>query len=279
MKVESEERINDLKLLGLDEEATLDQIEAAYDLVLQKRVAIGKSGNVTDAEQREFDNCSSAYNRLLGKSDKKKDFEKGKWFTGFNLTSLKNFWYVYNWQAILVSASSIILISILVSVLIRPVYDMGVCVSDYVCGDQAAFEQYMHGAFPGVKEILYLNLDRVSSGDTDIAQADNMLATRVAARQIDIFIMKNDTFLKYAKRGYFQPLDGFAAQNGIIINEEKDCITATELDSTPCLYGLHISGNERIKQFLNVKNATIGIAKNTARNDLAHELLMKITGK
>jgi len=204
------------EVLGLSENASKEDIEKRYAILLKKYKHAGKDDNESDENLNdEFERITNAYNLLMGfetpedeNVPPKKPNPVLKWL-GIDQKKFENFIHYYKIHIIVCIAVLAFLISIVYSIVTNVDPDLNVAfVGSIFYQDTEVFKEKVKDAIPDLNAvgtdsaILYEGMD----GQMEIA-SNMKLTVLFAAADMDVFIIDKQQFDKFAQQGAFEKLD------------------------------------------------------------------------
>lgn len=255
-----------LKKLGLDESASMDDIEEAYDLIIKRTVAKNRAGSLNEEEKRELDACTDAYNTLTGRELSKRadGKEVGDWNQGLNKRTIRNFFYIFKLPIIIISAFIIIAGFFVHDILTKPVYDLSVCTFRGVVFNEEKLDGQLKQAIPGV--------DKIGFQGNEIL-TDEAFVAKYMVGTFDIVIMNRTLFERYAEQGYFASLDEVANRHKIS-KEMIDYGTLKVVDETDShLYGIDASRCAVLDGVVGGEGVMIAISNSSLRKEQAEKYI------
>ncbi|WP_256761154.1 hypothetical protein [Cohnella sp. WQ 127256] len=238
------------EILGLDEDATREQVENRY-FILMKRARSEKSRTVEGEDGNQpldLTQINQAYNLVLG-------IETEKLVTTEKQTKAGHFFYYYKFHVIIG-----IIIVLIAGYLIKegidkrreaantPPADLSVSIfGNFYFADEKILEQNMLKLFPDWQRIetmlVFVPTEITSPQDMAMQQKSVLM---LMTEKSNLYITDEKNFKSLAAQGAFIKLnapDSLAAKLTIPIPENKIRTAQYEEDSVPEPYGIDITGN------------------------------------
>jgi hypothetical protein len=196
------------RILRLDENATLRQVEARYNNL---------SRRVKNGEELDFENIQKAYELLMG-------YEKYDDNAGKLKLAYRKFMFSYKGWAILVTFSLIVIALIFVPMIFRRIPDLTVSFAGrYGSVDPDVMAEVLMEQMPDTEdvlvEVIYLD-DEGKSGEFD-SGGRTRLTGLLISEDADILIVDDGTFNFIRSDNVLMPLDDLIDSLGIDIPEDR----------------------------------------------------------
>jgi len=223
------------ELLGLPEDATRDQVENRYFILLKR----------AKTETQDLTQINQAYNRIIGiESEKTGTMEKQ--------SKVGHFFYYYKVHVIVG-----LLIVLIGGYMIKdgidkrreaantPPANLSVSVyGNFFFADMELLEQNMLKLVPEwqrIKTTLVYNPRDIQSPQDMALQQKSMLM--LITEKDEVYVTDETNFQSLAMQGVFVKLDNFAAKTGLSLPQDKIQKAKTEDDSVETAYGIDITGH------------------------------------
>ena len=198
---------DDLKVLGLGPEADLEAVEKAYEIIARRNNSDVKEGRTTPEDDAKMQEINAAYSRLIGKSiptHGRDEVEKGKWYVGFNRTSVENFFYLFKLQFILGILGIVIFGTLGYGILTRPVYQFTVAFWGPVSANNEGLTELIKKSDPTIQNVQYFEAPKTVYKDAQSMQVNGAVLT---LRILDCVALDKASYRAFASIGYFISLD------------------------------------------------------------------------
>jgi hypothetical protein len=268
-KKHAEEKDKAYGILGVKPEASKDDIERRYFVLLKKHNAFKSLGQTPDFDMEQV---TKSYDLLMGYEGN----EGSK-----KTSSAGNFLYYYKWTIIAVIAGILCLVS-LIKVVTRPRPDLEIA----LLGNLGYFEDtgtgeladYIESSIEVIKQVAVSNATAISENpDFLIPQKE---AAIVAGRYIDIFIVDRSKYEYYSKAGLFISLDDYSEDLGADKTGFSDLMRSVDadVDNEQHLFGVYVSNKKVLEKLNNTSEKLIaGISCYSKRPEVAAEVLKLLT--
>ena len=266
-----------LAIFGISENASIDDINKKYSILLKKYKSKIDSGIEEEELKTEFEKINTAYNILMGyeteQYDNQENEQEGK---PFSKKKLENFYY-YNKYKMLAALFLIVLFGVIgKSFIDRPKNDISVS----FVGNIYSLE------VEPLKQNIRDNTEKIKSPRIDMStlphpvQNEFQLSVRervtvnMALGAIDVCILDLPYLEEYCSLGVFMPLDEALEECNADLEKNKPYYVKGKNDESEKLYGIDVS-NSRILKDSNIKGETMifAILNNTEKYDICVELL------
>jgi hypothetical protein len=251
-----------LKILGLNEKATAEDITKRVDMLVRKFKHVRK-----DANGQTLADVEGAYRVLSGityhddKAELEKKYRKAHPNPFFKLLKVdeekaRNLIYYYKWHAIIALVAIGLIVSTIVSMVNKVEPDLRILVTgDVYIADMLPLEELIKTEIPGV---MAPQIQNVYLSDTNDPQMEVAMQTKftveIAAGKNDVYIIDETTYLNLAKQGAFKPIEEVLDGLGTLSIEQsslENLEVAIEIDdgnnNTPKLYGLDVTNSSVLK--------------------------------
>lgn len=240
------------RLLGLDKNATRDEIEDRYYILCRRDRAIKNERGLPETDIEEI---TKAYD-FLTRGDKSKVCGTEK--SG----GIKNFFYYHKWKFVAGFFAALMFAFLLKDVLAPPPDIKILVLGEIRLEDTGELEELVEESKNGAKRV---SVDQISYLGTDLLVANQRKElVLTAAGEIDIFVLDRSKFEEYADKGLFLDLGPY-----------EDALDAVISDKTP--YALDISGGiipEKLKiEGIESTELMGAVNAQTKRTELALEVL------
>lgn len=249
-----------LKVLGLKEDATIDEIDKRMNILYRKFRNIEKDENghtLEDIDKAYRIARGIAYHDPETELRKKKMRENPSFI--FRLLKVdeekaRNFIYYHKWHALIGLIVLVVLISFIVSIATKVEPDLKILVAgDIFIADPTPVENLISDELENVTEPLVQN---VFLGATDPQMQMGMqmkYVAELAQGENDIFIVDEDRYFEIAVQGGFKPITQVIGNEvQLDLDEHSDLLVKIELndgvDYEPGLYGIDVTGSSFLKE-------------------------------
>lgn len=242
------------EILGVRKNASKDEIERKYTILLKKRRNAEAEGDSSAAAEIDIVQVTSAYNLLMGYEEPKVEEAPSKANpilkrAGIDEKKARNFWYYYKFHILGGIALLLILAFSLKSCITaeRPDFNLAFIGNIYFM-ENDALKLNIKKAVPDIKTP---GIDgAMMSEDSDGQQQYAMQMKAVVlfgAADVDLFILDKETFEKYGMEGAFQSIDIFADKLGVDKSKKTDFVIKPKDTEKESLYGIDISKSKFLK--------------------------------
>lgn len=245
------------EVLGLSENASKEDIEKRYSILLRKYKNVG----IDDKENNEnlndeFERIINAYNLLMGfetPEDKnvtpKKPNPILKWL-GIDQKKFENFIHYYKFHILGGVAATIFLISIIHSIVTNTDPDVNVAfVGSIFCQDTETFKEKVMDAIPDLNAVGTDSAIMFEDMNGQMEIASNMKITILfSAADTDVFIIDKEQFDRFVQHGAFEKLDKLAEELKIEESGVKVYRAKAEEDEQEHIYGIDLTQNAVLKE-------------------------------
>ncbi len=268
-----------LSIMGLKEEATDNEIEKRYYLLLRKYKML-RDTKQEDALKPDIDEITEAYNLLAGNVFEQEERKPGPLFEklGVDEDKVRNFFHYYKWH-IIIGIAAILVVFSLVKAVTQPRPDFNVAFIGNIYYQEADF----------LKEKIETEIDSVRIASIDGAaflskemeyQMEMKAMVLLAAADVDVFITDSDKFKRFAKQGAFLKLDQLTQKHGIVVGNDAKFMEKSEEDDKKYWYGIDVSSSSLLKDSKIIGEELIfSIKVNTENPDKAAEFLKLLLGQ
>lgn len=248
------ETVEAYKILGVNSNASRNEIEKRYSILLKKRRMAEAQEEDAVAAQEDFNRVTEAYNLLMGYEEPVEEepqtpnpvLEK----MGIDEKKARNFFYYYKYHILIGLVALIVIVFTVKGCVERVDPDFTtVFIGQISYTDTDLLYNQIKEAVPDIKEPGFDGAFITASGDGAQDYAMVMKSAAImAAADTDLYIMDKTNFLKYAKNEAFISLDDIAARLGADPSKNKEYVLATESDPAEHLYGIDLSGSKALAQ-------------------------------
>jgi len=245
------------EVLGLSENATKEDIEKRYAILLRKYKNVGKDDKENNENlNEEFERITNAYNLLMGYEipedenvPPKKPNPVLKWL-GIDQKKFETFIHYYKFHILGGIAALVFLISLIYSIVTNVDPDLNVAfVGSIFYQDTEVFKEKVKDAIPDLKAVGTDSAIIFEGMDGQMEIASNMkLTVLFAAADMDVFIIDKQQFDKFAQQGTFEKLDELAEELKIEEQGIKVYRAKAEEDGKEYIYGIDLTQNAVLKE-------------------------------
>jgi hypothetical protein len=265
------------KVLGLNENASRDQIESSFTMLMKKHRLSGSAEQGEEAEKIDIDKITMAYNLLMGYVEEVSDDEKTRkpspFFRnplfkkmGIDAKKAENFWHYHKIHFFAGVIVIVILVSLLKSCIFRVEPDLNIALVGNLFN--ITTEKLGDIIKEGLDDINEVSIDQAILTDRMDGEQEYAMAMKAtvlfAAADIDVFILDKSSYMKYAELGAFVNLDEIAGDLGVdkeknkelILKiregeedekeEEEEHLYGIDVSSSPIFTKAEIAGGEKI---------------------------------
>jgi hypothetical protein len=225
-------------MLGLEEDASAEEIEKAYDILLRRKMQQQREGKDA-AGDALFRTYTEAYRFLKGELDVKGQSAFGRFFNFIR----------YKAGLIIVLAIIALLAAAIVKQSFFPAKtDLAV----QICGEVHprdlgldALADNLKAALPEMSRIkLGVTPLRHDAADSISLTNSNKIFIDISIGRLDVFLLDQYLFEKYASSGIFMDLGAAADEIGVPEAQRFGMYAKAESDAAETLYGIDISGSK-----------------------------------
>ena len=249
-----------LRILGLNENASQDEINRRMDILYRKFRNIERDENGYTLED-----IDRAYKIASGIAyydpEEEKKIKKYKENPGFIFRLLKideykarNFIHYYKWHALIGLVVLVVVISAIVSVVTKVEPDLRIFVAgDLFVVDSSAFEKLITDELPNVKEPLVQNAF-LGAQDPQMQMGMQMkYVAELAGGENDILIVDEKRYFEIAKQGGFKPItEVMGNEIHIDLDKHSDLVVKPDpqdgVEYEPELFGIDVTDSSILKQ-------------------------------
>ncbi|NMA66002.1 MAG: hypothetical protein GX957_07135 [Clostridiaceae bacterium] len=249
-----------LKILGLNEDATNDEINKRMNILYRKFRQIEKDENgytLEDIDKAYRIASGISYHDPVAEQKKKQRQENPNFI--FKLLKIdeekaRNFIYYYKWHALIGLVVLAILITTIISFTTRVEPDLRILVvGELFLPDTTVFEERISEELDSVEEALVQNVF-LGGNDPQLQMGMQMkYVAELAGGDNDIFIVDEEKYFEIAKQGGFKPVAQVTGNfDKIDLNEHSDLIVKIDSDDDtkhePELYGIDVTESSLLKE-------------------------------
>ncbi|NMA66932.1 MAG: DnaJ domain-containing protein [Clostridiaceae bacterium] len=245
------------ELLGLSENASKEDIEKRYSILLKKYKNVGtddKDSNENLAD--EFERVIKAYNLLMGfETPEEEDVTPKKpnpvlkWL-GIDQKKFETFIHYYKFHILGGIAVIVFLAAMIHSIVTNADPDLNVAfIGKIFYQDTKAFEERVMDAMPDLNAVGTDSAIIFEDMEGQMEVASNMkLTVLFSAADMDVFIIDKAQFDRFAQKGAFEKLDELAEELKIEEHGIKVHRVKTEDDEQEHIYGIDLTQNAALKE-------------------------------
>lgn len=276
------------KILGLNKDATKDEISKRYGVLTRKFRTIEKDENGYTIED-----VTKAYNLLMGitfvdkaEEERQKALRENPPVLSRILkkdpVKVENFLHYHKVKFIVGAIILVTLFSIVRSCITNVPPDFYIVFYGNIFTESTEeISNDLKSNYPDITAPT-IEVMTLMSGDPQYEAAIRMkIAAMAAAREIDVILLDEGTFMEYAEQGMFLPLDEFTGELGF--PDENYVEAAVRLDDSedgkPVFeeakkYGIDITDSKFVKEYnINAEKVIATIAVNSKRVDKAKTVI------
>lgn len=268
------------KILGIRSDASRNEIEKRYSILLKKHRMVGTQGDSSNAEEEDFKMATEAYNYLMGYEEPVMVDSRSPnpllTKMGIDEKKAQNFFYYYKFHMIIGLAVLALIVFTVKGCVERVDPDFTtVFIGQINYTDTDKLYKQIKDAVPDIKEPGFDGAFITASGEGQQDYAMLMKSAAIlAAGGTDLYILDKVNFQKYAKDGAFMSLDDIAKKLGVDLSKNKDYTLKTEYDSSEHLYGIDISSSKELaKADIMGTEFIVAIPSSTKKQDISAKLI------
>lgn len=263
------------KVLGVNKNASKNDIERRYSILLKKH-RMNVENNENADETIDIDQVTMAYNLLMGyvvppSEEELKAPNPLIAKMGIDEKKAKNFFYYYKVHMIIGVIALIVIAFTIKGCVTEVKCDFNLAfVGNIAFTDTEALKNTIKAQIPQIKEprfdSAYLAPSVDNSQQGTGTQTDGQQATGVqtdaqqesamqmkamilfSAADVDLFILDNANYKKYAEQGAFISLDEIAASLGVDKEKSMSYILKNKDDNSEHIYGINVADSEVLKK-------------------------------
>lgn len=264
---------NAYKVLGVKDDASREEIEKKYNILIKNYRAKKISGEFSEEDERHLTEITEAY-RLLTEHQSNKEIEPEDVSplrmkinqlirkAGMDDKKVSNFFHYHKYHILIGLIVLIVVATSLKSCITRVDPDVNlVFLGDFYIQDTSAINSKIKSSLPGIKEV-GIDIITISKNPAD-PQFDYTMRTKamavLAAGDTDLLILDKDQFKLYGEQGTFESLDGLIDELGIDREKNKEFLLKNSETNEEHLYGVDISQSSLLKE-INIIGAEDRIA-------------------
>jgi hypothetical protein len=236
-------------ILGVKIDTKKDIIEKKYNILFKKF----KKTIQTNEDKAKFKEIIEAYNVLMEydslvieEKPPKEIYKK----LGLDQKKTENFLHYYKAHIIIGIIILIVAFFTVKSIVnnVKPELEITIMGDIYV-NDVELLQDMILEKMPDIPKISVVHVPLFDSLPGDQLYAYQMKAQiQFAAASVDIFILDEKNYRRYASMGAFKPIEDIAKDMGIDIKEHSSLNVVTEEESKERLYGLEIPDSELMNE-------------------------------
>jgi hypothetical protein len=201
------DRNDALEILGLSTDATANEIEHRYAIMV-KRLKAGK-------DRTEMDKVSEAYDFLTGRIVEKEppDPRDDRVVLGMTVRKWKHFWEYERTKTLFIIGISVAVVSILYTVITNTPPDFSfTTIGDLMISEDTQFQSFISAQMPEVKKAQTdgAYISTAGDGETDTVGFQKAFVL-IAAGTLDVVALDGNQFVRYGDQGAYLSLDDFYA--------------------------------------------------------------------
>ncbi len=265
-------------ILGISTNATKNDLEKRYDIILKKHKAMKSDGILDEEAEQSFKDQTDAYRILMGYEvnvpvvqRKETSTDKALEKVGLDRGKVSNFFYYHKYHiiAILLAIVAVFFVAKEIITKVEPDVQIGLMGEVYQ-DDFDKLKERITEKIPELKEIQFdssMLTDNFSTGQEYAYMQKAQII--LLASDIDVFIVNKYAYDFFVPNGAFMNLDEYVKKYNLDITKSEglkervvdewetpeDNITRkpkSYIDSEPKLYGIDISDSEVFKGIENV---------------------------
>lgn len=252
---------NAYEVLGLNENASREELEKRFEFLMRKnKAAILSEGEEKENANLNMDEISNAYNKIISiqldlieKEEEKRNPRKPNPI--FKLLKVdekkaRNYIYYHKFHYILGLIGLLVLIYMVKTIVfqVNPEMNMGFIGPIYY-NDTSILKEKIETAIPEIKGIGFDGA--MLTGDLKNPQESAMVQKVMvlfAAGNMDIYILDKTDYLKFANQGAFNSLDSVVSSLEIDKSKYQDLILKPQEETKEHVYGIDISNSSLLKE-------------------------------
>lgn len=262
------------KLLGVNENSTIEEIEKLYERIAIKNKSLIKQGIATEEDEKNMNDCTEAYNLLTQRMTKDERAKEQKWFVGFNFKSVVNYFYVYGWQTAIVLAVVVIVCWCAYDITHKEDYDLQVEALGTVAYDSKKMQELFVQLEPSLNNPTFRK--GVNSGASEEEATmqsnqrsdDEMFAAKYIAKNLDIVLMNEFTYNRYSPEGYFLDL------SDVVKDKRVKAYTSKHEDGR--VDGISASQNKYLKDVVYGDDVILSVCANSENMEKALSIVNEL---
>lgn len=232
-----EEKRKAYEVLGVKEGASKEEIERRFSILMKKYRSSHSDTPGSDTSQVDIDRITRAYNLLMGYEEE----DSGEKTQRSKASPISNFLYYYKFHIIIGIIIVAVLISIISSFLGREPVDLSIAfIGDFYYTETDTLKKNIKENMP---ELRGITIDGAVISDKLKSQQEYAMQMKAvalfAAGEVDVFILDENIFNKYAYQGAFASLDHVSSN--IEIDGDEKYILKVEGQDKKALYGIDVS--------------------------------------
>jgi hypothetical protein len=239
-------------ILGVREDATRDDIEKRYGIILKKcRMAVNDP-EYTNASTEDMEKATAAYNLLMGYDTgihvEERNIKPNPVLKklGVDEKKVKNFFYYYKFYLLFGVITLLLIVFGVKSCVTRVDPDLNIAfVGDFRYYTSETLEKKIKDNLPEVKapsvDGAYITAGGNSQQDYSMQMKAMVL---LAAGDIDVYIMDETNFLKYGSQAAFESIDQLAEQYKVDSSKNSIYALKPEGEQETHLYGIDVSSSD-----------------------------------
>lgn len=238
-------------ILGVREDASRDEIERKYTVLLKKHRATAAQDENQGGEKVDIAAVTQAYNLLMGYEEPQTEEENRApnpvlTKMGIDEKKARNFLHYYKFHILIGIVLLFVMVFTIRGCVLRVDPDLNVAfVGNIYLDNSDLLKQKVEAAVPEITEPGFDNAFLAKDMDGQQAYAMQMKAMVLfGAADTDLFILDKENFRKYAAQGAFMNLDEWGAELKVDMNLNSELIVGTEEDPAKHLYGVNIGKNK-----------------------------------
>jgi hypothetical protein len=222
-------------ILGLDENASMEDIEKAYEIFLRRKMQQQREGK-SESDDEQFQKYTAAYSYLKGDTVLKRKTPTGK---------LLN-WLNYRKVPIIIGLVIVFVVGGMIRAsFFREKPDLSVQIDGEIYTYTIGLDTIAKNLKAALPDIKTLNLGTTplkhDGNDSNSVTNANKIFIDLALGSVDVFIIDKYIFDKYVNTGLFLSLDGFADSRSVPAEKRSGLSSTTKEDATMKLYGIDVT--------------------------------------
>ena len=252
-----------LRLFGLDEGFSREELDKIYETAALKHLNMTKQNIATAEDDAEMDRMTEALNVLTGRRTKeeREASKNNGWWVGFRFESLKNYFYVFGWQTALILAAVLVVGWFAYDITHKEVYDFNVMTMGTVSIDGEKLAELSMQLNPDIKNPSIKGSH--NSGETEEEKEmnsnqrydDEMFASIYVVGNVDLAIMDKNTYERLSRTGYFEDLSRYVNDHKTADGQKnkKDIkgYRSRFPDNNGYIDGIDVAGMSKVKGIIN----------------------------
>jgi hypothetical protein len=225
-------------IFALQEDASMEDIERAYDILLRRKMQQQREGK-DETEDVLFQKYTEAYNYLKGDTGRKKQGIGSRIF---------NFFLYYKTPIIVA-----VIILIFAAAIVRQSFfpektDLNIQICGEVHPQELGLDALGKNIRAGIPEFGSIRLGvtplKHNAEDTTSLTNSNKIFVDLSIGKLDVFIMDQYLYEKYASLGIFMDLGAAADEMSVPVSQREGLYARAKNDASDKLYGIDVTKSQ-----------------------------------